>query len=342
MYSESDGLHVPKIAYATANGTITCKDCNGRNENISESMVVTNIVKTLKIKCIYSGYGDITDEGIELKTGNDKGCEWVGVTNEFNGHINECEFMPILCEYCKKYKGIKKKLMKHYDICGSLLIDCELKCNNKIERSKMENHIRNECSNYLVLCGNKGCNVKIKRIQYDDHVSNLCEYKQVICPYKKYGCDMDGLNKQTLSKHLKNNKMMHYLIKIDFDNNDLRKKLNELESKLNHLSQYEPILSIENADENSIILLIDNDNNNQNIMEYKIEYTKIPFNVFYNKRDKNFHLKILNKLYDNDDEKTEWNSVKIKYDKNKKIQKYRHILYMNLMNMYLIQLIYLI
>ena len=231
MYSTDKGEHVPIKAYTTMDGIVLCKNCNFDNEQISPAIVVDNIVGKLKIKCVNSGYND-NNEGIAFTKSSNK-CTWKGLVSELNYHINnECEYKVTLCEYCKIYKGIKNEMVQHHSNCGKYILDCELKCDNQILRENMKYHIKNECINTMLLCSNNGCDTQIKRKDYENHVNNECQYISILCPFNKYGCNIDSLNKLNLNDHLNNNKMMHYLFKIDYDNNNIKKELNNLKDMI--------------------------------------------------------------------------------------------------------------
>jgi len=190
----------PTKVYTTKNGTITCKSCNIGNEKLIESVGINQIIKNLKIKCVNKG--DLDEESDIDLIREESGCNWIGLTSQFDDHIlNKCEFRRVLCEYCG-FKDIKRNVIKHYNICD----------------------------------------------------------KRVLCPFKQYGCNADVDN---LDTHLKNYKINHQLIKMQFDINKLsmnvqanwvkiyrkldvvNKNYNELNAKVIHLSEViEPSLNV--------------------------------------------------------------------------------------------------
>ena len=238
VYSEDNGKHVPKRIYTTKNGKVTCYECNVNNDDINAVIAMDNIVKNLRIKCQYNtrnnndnNSNNDSKEGIEFTNQNIndnneiKCCNWVGFIRDYEEHLSGCEYKHIVCQYCKLFKGIKVDLIKHYDICGEYIIDCPLECDTKVKRKDIDNHKNNDCNNFLLDCKNDGCNATSKRIEYDNHISVGCEYLTVVCPFKKYGCDVEGLVNKNLDKHLQSNKIMHYLYRINFDNDQIKQDL---------------------------------------------------------------------------------------------------------------------
>ena len=318
-----------------------CKSCNINNDKIKHNIAIDNIVNALRIHCIHNTKAELKDndgEGsIQHRTQGIDCCDWIGFLSDYNAHINaECLYVSVLCEYCKKHKCIKKLLNKHYDSCDNVFVFCELKCGIKIERYKMKNHIQTECHNYLLPCNHKGCKDKIRRIDHKNHL-NSCEYKPVICPYKVYGCDINDLNKKMLNDHLKTYKIEHYLFKIDCDNNDIKKKLNDIESRLGKLEikqkninykPNKPSIDCRFIDCNTINLSISSYKNMGNYVDkYILKYTRYNTGIFGENMTKlDISLK-LDELLLNDDEKLEWITENIKYDKS--VSSQQHKIYVN-------------
>ena len=349
MNSKDNGEHVPRKIYTTKNGLILCKDCNSNNESITESIAINNIVKNLRIKC--AGHKKRNDSNDDVKEGitftnnnnvNENGCDWIGFVKDFDNHSRKCLYAMVMCEYCDKYRGMRKNVGFHYDTCPEYIIDCPLKCDNKIKRKDIDNHLNNTCSNYLLECKNSDCQLKIKRSEYDDHVNKLCERIIVECSFKKYGCDISGLIKKDVDLHMKTERIMHYLLKINFDNNQIRQDLNTLSNKVNNMKNdindltkitpAKPNARIEIASNSLLTLHITNDDTSVN--EYKVRYTENNSNYVYTELDQ---LNAIQKI-ENNDEKIDWKDIIIKRSTNKTVQTHTITNMNNLHTQYIISL----
>ena len=209
IYRINDGIHVPDKVYVTNDGVILCKQCNTKNEEIKEAIQLDKMVQNLTIKC----------ENSIMNMDKRVGCNWNGFVKDYNDHlINECQ-----------YKDLKKYLRNDNE---NDIIECPLKCGFNIKRRNIETHKYNECNNYLIECKHNGCNNYIKRNEFLNHINNECQYINVACPYKKYGCNVNNLIKKDLDVHLNNDKVLHYLYKIDYDNNIIKERMKNIEIML--------------------------------------------------------------------------------------------------------------
>ena len=212
-YSSGNNLHVPKKVYSAQNGAILCQQCSWNYEGTSQNIAVENIINKFSVNCVYKKYG----------------CCWAGFVSLFDEHENKCLFKPILCEFCQKYTGTINSIKQHIKVCDKVIIKCELKCGQLIQRSKMKDHINIECTNYKQICSNNGCKKKIKRgFKYNDHINNTCEHRIVTCPFQIYGCNVNNITNKNLSNHLKTSIIDHYLMKINNDNDLILKKISKL------------------------------------------------------------------------------------------------------------------
>ncbi|EGC31510.1 hypothetical protein DICPUDRAFT_7370, partial [Dictyostelium purpureum] len=110
---------------------------------------------------------------------HEKGCMDKIRFNENETHISECEYQPLICKYCYDFY-LLKTIEQHYLECPSMLIDCK-KCNRKIKRGEMDNHLNKECQEVIISCKflKFGCNDKIKRKNLENHLEQTNHTKHL-------------------------------------------------------------------------------------------------------------------------------------------------------------------
>ena len=300
---------------------------------------------------IINDYDD-SKEGIshEFKSNkmkyNNERCHWIGYIKDYDNHLKICKYnynniVTFVCQFCKKFIGIISEMKTHYDECKEYIIECPLKCNSEIKRMDIDSHFDNECKlNTLIKCSNNGCNDEVKRSKYDNHVKMECKYAIIECPFRRYGCDINNLMNKDLPNHLESNKMMHYLYKINYDNNNLFTKMNAMDIKLNSL-----IKSVNAMDKNmnqnknninslqntfkpkapnidlkgyidSVTLNINN--TDTATVDYDIKWAQIP-SIIKDKNVKN----VISKLYNQHN--INWNNTSIPYKKQYQTYKIKNM-----------------
>ena len=148
-------------------------------------------------------------------SGKKHGCQWKGKLGDFEQHLNEnpspeeqltgCGFVeveckhgcgglhqrqnitvhqnedclqrPYSCEYCKEYvSNFKIVTEKHYMVCDKYPVSCPNKCRfDPFQRSKIEDHVNNECPLTKVPCPftYAGCEVKLLRKDMPAHTADI-------------------------------------------------------------------------------------------------------------------------------------------------------------------------
>ena len=131
----------------------------------------------IKIKCVYKGcyaFIDYSDYDKHLKKCNfkkyhcnNKPCTKEGLLHEMEDHVNKCIYRRIVCQFCKK----------------------------KIIFNKMENHLKQDCPEYIVKCID--CGINIKKEGYEKHKSdkvNCLKQKKLSLENKVKELENDSLN----------------------------------------------------------------------------------------------------------------------------------------------------
>ena len=143
------------------------------------------------------------------------GCQWKGKLGDFEQHLNkypspekqltgcgfveveckhgcgewyerrfidthqneECPQQPYSCEYCKEYDSTFEDVTEiHYAKCGKYPVTCPNKCqDDPFERSKIEDHLNDECPLTEVSCpfAYAGCEVKLPRKDMPGHTMDI-------------------------------------------------------------------------------------------------------------------------------------------------------------------------
>lgn len=97
------------------------------------------------------------------------GCPDKIAKKDIEEHVKKCPFKVILCEYCE-LEVITKEKTNHLKKCKKLLVPCENKCDKKIIREEMHQHIQQDCENTLISCPFPQCDAKEKRKNIINHV----------------------------------------------------------------------------------------------------------------------------------------------------------------------------
>ena len=143
------------------------------------------------------------------------GCQWKGKLGDFEQHLNEnpspeeqltgcgfveveckhgcwewyerhfidthqneeCPQRPYSCEYCKEYDSTFEDVTENHSAeCGKYPVACPNKCqDDPFERSKIEDHLNDECPLTEVSCpfAYAGCEVKLPRKDMPGHTADI-------------------------------------------------------------------------------------------------------------------------------------------------------------------------
>ena len=148
---------------------------------------------------------------LRLRCENEEiGCDWSGILDDYERHINECGFMVVDCpnEGCKD-KITRNNLEKHStESCHRRLVDCAC-CKGKVpfDESPMHPEV---CPNVEITCDNNGCSVKFYRYELVQH-KKVCKKAVINCPFGELGCNVIIL-RCDLQKHLREYYEKHALM----------------------------------------------------------------------------------------------------------------------------------
>ena len=104
-------------------------------------------------------------------------------------HQNEeCPQRPYSCEYCKEYNSTFEDVTdSHFTKCSQYPVECPNKCYNDllVERSKIEDHLNDECPLTKVSCpfAYAGCEVKLLRKDMPGHTADISVHFPLLASY---------------------------------------------------------------------------------------------------------------------------------------------------------------
>ena len=197
--------------------SLSCPNCRGSSTVFSDRLSERRI-KTLKLSC----------------KNEEDGCQWNGTVEEYQRHLESCQFAKVACPNGCLEKVIKCNLESHEKSC----LRREQKCFICKETGPYEDMISEHpavCPEVRVLCRNK-CGTKLLRRQLVAH-RTTCPKEVVPCSYAMAGCAATVLRKD-LQEHLTNNTQCHETLafsKIQSQKTELeevKRKLQETETKL--------------------------------------------------------------------------------------------------------------
>lgn len=169
-----------------------------------------------------------------------KGCN-LEIYREFiNEHLFSCDYRISKCIHCLQEMCFNK-MHEHLQVCPKVEVDCPLKCNEKVKRENMIEHLNNACPN------------------------QLCS-----CPFVQYGCSFIQEPRFLLKKHLDNEKGHAFVVMdyLKFFEQKYEEKIKELEKRIEKIEKDNLHVSTEQKEIDNFLQKKRNyqyENNNNNI-----------------------------------------------------------------------------
>ena len=144
---------IMREASMSSSGEQFCSSCNVGIMSSASNIPLRRMISLLKCCCPL----------------NDRGCEWLGILNDCEDHLDTCGYVrdqcslwcgmvverrqlkvhetkncllrKVRCVYCDT-KLISYKLTTHLDVCPKFKVPCELKCGKKLCRENMAQHLK--------------------------------------------------------------------------------------------------------------------------------------------------------------------------------------------------------
>ena len=119
------------------------------------------------------------------------GCDMKMTRNEIKKHLTDtCVQRLMQCEHCQR--DVKFcDMSPHLDVCPKMKVSCELACGVVLCRSKMAQHLKEECGLVVETC-KLGCG-KMTRDELKIHVTDTCVQRLIQCEHCQRDvkfCDM--------------------------------------------------------------------------------------------------------------------------------------------------------
>lgn len=216
----------------------SCKQEFGGNDPqkyCNKSRFVQKNIQKLMVRCLYAiedKKSNDVNEGLIIDsavTQPKKCCTWEGLWKNAENHLqNECQFIPVLCQYCNQ-SMVKHLIISHQTKCLSFPILCSQGCVLHIKRGEMDEHLLLYCDYRLVECSNIGCLIEqMPFLKLKEHLVSMCNYRVVKCEYHTYGCMNKELLWKDLPEHNRKYKFEHLEMRMNHEMNELRNTCNSL------------------------------------------------------------------------------------------------------------------
>ena len=189
-------------------GHHVCRECHKRIMATRKTKCPTcqepNVLKTARLnKHLQREIYDLKIHCQNRKTGNKRGCQWIGELRELEDHLNpakkRCEYILLVCSFgcgeqvlsgdmkdhkklhcpkrqekckhCDYYNSRDVVMKNHLPVCFEFPVGCPNMCREKsLKRRQLKAHI-NECPLQVIECpfSSAGCTVKLPRNQMEMH-----------------------------------------------------------------------------------------------------------------------------------------------------------------------------
>ena len=142
------------------------------------------------------------------------GCDWIGLLNELNDHLNiHCPKQIIPCEL----KGcnincFRESFSSHTKQCLHRIVKCQF-CELNFPFIELSSHHENDCTKIEIECPQQ-CSQKEKRELMEQHLKLYCDNTVIKCPFDKIGC-YNEMSRKEMATYLVNNSIRHMTLIID-------------------------------------------------------------------------------------------------------------------------------
>ena len=151
----------------------------------------------------------------------ERGCKWLGTLKECEEHLDTCGHVrdqcklgcgavlqrnelrvheevecPLCIVKCKHCKGVLNlnDMPTHLEVCQKMEVSCKLACGVVLCRSKMAQHLKEECGLVVEMC-KLGCGMEMTRNKLKIHVTDTCVQRMISCNHcLKHQSSMTCLN----------------------------------------------------------------------------------------------------------------------------------------------------
>ena len=183
----------------------------------------------------YSGKRDI--RALHVKCDNvDRGCDWKGTVGTLEEHKSRRELIIVACpNKCKIAQLMRKELNHHIkNVCLNREYECK-HCGEKDTYNQITNIHDSVCDKKIIPCSNSKCTTKLERAKLENHIKNDCEYAVISCKYERIGCSKK-LERRDMIVHEQDDDKVHLHHALDAlvknDMKEVREEIEEIREKM--------------------------------------------------------------------------------------------------------------
>ena len=178
-------------------GEQSCGCCKREVEQMSPHGNVRNTI--LSLKCVCPLFK--------------RGCEWLGRLESVENHLTTCAHVHQSCQLLCGVVTTRDEMGRHVrEECSQREEAC-LHCLGVHKVCEMVEHVK-VCGKVEVLC-QLGCGTRVRRESILCHRESECSEQSVVCPYDNYRCEVVGLKRRELKRHLEENRCLHTELKLN-------------------------------------------------------------------------------------------------------------------------------
>ena len=135
------------------------------------------------------------------------GCKWVGELGDLNDHLKmgsvdgKCDFVVVDCPLKCGERIQRRNLAQHkLNECSKRPFTCKY-CDYQSTHDKVVNDHWPKCQRYPLVCPNNCSATKIERRFFQRHLKEECPLQEIECKFSRAGCQIK-IARQSMQKHL--------------------------------------------------------------------------------------------------------------------------------------------
>ena len=187
---------IMKDASISNTGKQICVYCKREDENTNPHEFINDTILSLKCACPLFK----------------RGCEWLGRLEIVENHLTTCGHVYESCQLLCGAVTTRDEMGRHVRKECSQREEACLHCSGVHKVCEMVDHVK-VCGKVEVLC-ELGCGTRMRHESILCHRDSECSEESVVCPYEKYRCEVVGLKRRELKKHLEENRLLHTELKL--------------------------------------------------------------------------------------------------------------------------------
>ena len=175
-----------------------CPLCKKQLLKTTEDLFFKRKVMELKVRCSNKAIG----------------CKWVGELGNLNDHLNlgsvdgKCDFVVVDCPLKCGERIQRRNLAQHKsNECSKRPFTCKY-CDYQSTHDKFVNDHWPKCQRYPLVCPNKCSTTEIERRFLQRHLKEECPLQEIECEFSHAGCQIKTA-RQSMQKHLDECKDKH-------------------------------------------------------------------------------------------------------------------------------------